>query len=233
MEIPATPSTAPQQHTPDLLLVHVGHTIWDNLPVLLLSSMLLVTVAYPALFLATTVSWLVGWPLLMLCLCPIWAGTIAASDRLLDGDVVSARALLALIRRSIPTGLRIGSVPAAVGTMLLAALQLLASSEHAWWIAAPFLLGVGMALVIAISLVPVFSLANQTDLRGPALWLTSAGIAFRQPVPVLGTLTLLGMMVWTSMMLGPAVLIASAPLGLLCAGIIRQAQGRLHCGSAT
>lgn len=224
MDISAKSTTASAPDRSDLLLIHIGHTIWDSLPQLLFASMLIATVAWPALFLATVMSWLIAWPVLVLCICPIWAGTVAAGDRLLDGNTLTLRTLVALIRQSARRGLGIGVVPAVLGTALLASFQILASNPNARWIAAPFLLGIGLAIVVSIALIPVFSLANRSDLRGPALWLASAGVAIVQPVPVLGTLTLVGMMVWATMVLGPSVLIISAPLGVLSAGIVREAQ---------
>lgn len=223
MDASANRNPGPRSDTPDLLLVHIGHTIWDSPPRLMFASMLLVTVAWPAIFLATAISWLIAWPVLVLCICPIWAGIIAASDRLLDGDIVTVSGLFALIRQSATSGLRIGIVPAVVGTALLALLQLLAADPNAPWIAAPVLLGIGLAIVVSVALVPVFSLANRSELRGSALWLASIGIAIIRPIPVLGTLTLITMMLWVTMVLGPAVLIAAAPLGVVCAGIVREA----------
>ena len=224
MDISAESTTPRAPDEPDLLLKRIGHTIWDSLPQLLFASMLVMTVAWPALFLATAVSWLIAWPVLVLSVCPVWAGTIAAGDHLLDGNTLTLRMLATLIRQSARSGLRIGVVPAAVGIGLLAAFRILASNSNANWVAAPILLGIGLAIVVSIALIPVFSLANRSDLRGSGLWLESAGVAIVQPIPVLGTLTLAGMMLWATMVLGPAALIASAPLGVLSAGIVREEQ---------
>lgn len=228
MDISAKSTTAPTPDGPDLLLKHIGHTIWDSLPQLLFASMLVATIAWPAVFLATAVSWLIAWPVLVLSVCPIWAGTVAAGEHLLDGNTLTLRMLAILIRKSARSGFRIGVVPAVVGIGLLAALQILASS-NAGWIAAPFLLGIGLAIVVSIALIPVFSLANRSDLRGSELWLASAGVAIAQPIPVLGTLTLVGMMLWATVVLGPSTLIASAPLGVLIAGIVREGQPSSVC----
>jgi len=232
MDISAKSTTAPAPDRPELLLKHVGHTIWDNLPPVLFTSMLVMTAALPGLFLASVMPWLIAWPVLVLSVSPIWAATVAAGDHLLDGNTLTLRLLATLIRKSARSGLRIGIVPAGVGIGLLAAHQVLASSK-AGWIAAPFLLGIGLAIGVSIALIPVFSLANRSNLRGPALWLTSAGIAIVWPIPVLGTLTLVVMMVWATMVLGPSALLASAPLGVLSAGIVREAHPHPHLTSPT
>lgn len=217
----------------DRLVAHAGRTIWENLPQLLVMSVLLLAAAFPALYLATAIGWLVAWPLLVLGMAPVWAGVMAASLRLLDGDAVTSRQALVLVGRHGAAGLRIALVPAIVGAALLGCLDILDRRPDAGWVAIPFLLGLGLAIVIALALVPIFTVAIETGLTGVPLWLTSAGIAFARAIPVLGTALLFGMMAWLATVIGPVALLALAPLAGLAAAVAREALASAGtCGPA-
>ena len=207
----------------DRLLVHVGKTIWDNLPQLLFASVLLMLAAYPALFVATGALWQLAWPAFVLCAGPVWIGTIAASGRLLDGDALTIRALVSLIRRYARTGITISIVPALAGAALAGSYSLVDRNPEHGWLVAPLLLGVGFAIVLCVALVGIFTIATERGLSGTDLWLASVGVAISQPVPVLGTLTLFGVVIWVTAVFGPVVLVALAPLAVLCSAITRDA----------
>lgn len=207
----------------DHLVRLAGATIWANVLPLLFMSMLLSIATVPALYLATAMGWLVAWPVLATGVAPVWAGVMAASARLLEGDAVTNRQTLALVRRHGRAGLRIGLVPAIVGTLLLGCLAILDRQPQAGWVAVPLLLGLGIAIVVALALVPIFTVAAEAGLTGVPLWLTSAGIAFANPFSTIGTALLLGMVVWGAAGIGPAALLGLAPLAVLGAAVSRHA----------
>ncbi len=205
------------------MLLHVGRTLWDNVPATFFASVLLLIAASPALLVATGGSWVIAWPLLLLCTGPVWAGIVAVSGRLLDGDAVTLPAMLELIRRRAWAGIRIGIVPAIVGMIQFGSLQLLDQNPHAGWIVIPLLLDLGVAIVVSTSLVSIFTLSVARGATGAELWLASAGVTISRPIPVLGTLSLFGLVAWVAAMAGPLALIAVAPLAVLCAAVTRDA----------
>ncbi|MDQ3657268.1 MAG: hypothetical protein M3457_19615 [Chloroflexota bacterium] len=207
----------------DDLLPHVGGTIRDNVASLLLASILLMAAAYPALFLASGASWAVAWPVLVLCAAPVWAGIIASCGRLLDGDAVSPREVMRAIHRQARTGIGIGVAPAIAGVILLGSIAIMDRHPDAGWLAVPLLLDLGLAIVIGLAMVPIFAIAAMCKLSGIDLWLASAGVVIARPVPVLGIVTLFGIVLWLSAVLGPVTLLALAPLAVLCTAITRGA----------
>lgn len=217
-----TPERSREPNRSDRLLLHVGWTIWDNVSQLLFASMLLLIAAYPALFLATGTSWSLAWPVLMLSAGPVWAGVVAASGRLLDDDAISNRMLLDLIRVHAWQGLRISVVPTIAGTVMLGSLHLLDRNPDAVWLAFPLLLDLGVAIVVSTSLVTIFTLSGEHDATAADLWLASATMTISRPIPVLGTLTLFGLVAWMAAVFGPVALIAVAPLAVLCAAVVRD-----------
>lgn len=226
MDAPATsrPATG-GSHDSDHLLLHVGRTLWDNLPASCAASVLMLIAAAPGLFLVTGISWLVGWPLLLLCTGSVWAGITAASGRLLDGDAVTLPAMLGLVRQHAWTGIRISVIPAIVGLILLGSLEMLDRNPHAGWIVIPLLLDLGVAIVVFTSLVTIFTLATSTPAPTSAdLWLASAAVTISRPIPVLGTLALVGLVLSLAAMIGPVALIALGPLAMLCVAVTRDAR---------
>lgn len=219
-----------QEDDSNRLLLQAGRTIWDNAPQLLFMSVLLLIAALPSLYLATATSWAIAWPLLMMCTGPVWAGIVAATARMLDGDAVGSRAVLALIRRHGLGGARIGLVPAIAGAILIGSYEIMERQPEATWLAVPLLLDLGIAIVVALALVPIFAIAASRGLSGVDLWLASAGLAFANPFPVLGTATLFGAVAWTTSMIGPVALLALAPLAVLATAVTRDTLDGGHAG---
>lgn len=214
------------QDAPDSLLPQVGRTIWDNTPVLLVGSLLVSAAAAPGLVLATGSWWALGWPVLVLGAGSVWAGIVAVAGRLLDGDGVTLAGLLRDVRRHAGAGTRIAVVPAVVGGILFGTLEALDRTPDAGWLAAALLLDAGGAIVVATSLVSVFTLAVERGLAGRRLWLASAGVTITRPAPVLGTVTLAMMTAWIAMVAGPVALVLIAPLAVLGAAVSRHALAR-------
>jgi hypothetical protein len=212
-----------QEEDADLLLIQVGRTILDNAPALLFGSALLLAAAWPGLFLASGASWAIAWPALMLCTGPVWTGVVAMAGQLLEGDAVTARGLLGLLRRHAGAGFRIALLPAVVGGILFGAIELLDRNPDARWLAVPLLLDAGAVIVTVTSLVSVFSLTVMRGLTGIDLWLTSAAVTISRPVPVLGTVTLFGIVGWLALAFGPAALVLLGPLAVLAAAVTREA----------
>ncbi len=220
----------PGENVSDHLVRHAGETIWANVPPLLFMSGLLLAAALPALYLATAIGWTIAWSLLTLGTSPVWAAVMAASDRLIEGDAVTNRQVLALVRRHGRAGLRIGLVPSIVGATLLGCFAILDRQPQAGWAVVPLLLGFGIAAVVALTLVPIFTVAANTGLTGVTLWLTSAGIAFANPFPMAGAALLAGMIVLGAASIGPVALLLLAPLAVLNAAVSRDALGRAQGG---
>lgn len=224
MDASAPSKRATASHGSDHMLIHVGRTLWDNVPAWCLASVLMLIAAAPALFLATGISWVIGWPVLLLCAGPVWAGIVATGARLLDGDACTLPTMLGLIRQHAWTGIRISMVPAIVGTILLGSFHLMGQNPDAGWIVIPLFLDLGVAIVVGTSLVTIHTLAIERRLHGAELWLGSAIVTISRPVPVLGTLTLVGLVTWVAAMVGPITLIAVAPLAMLCVAVTRDAR---------
>ncbi len=212
------------RHDSDHMVIHVGRTLWDNVPAACAASLLMLIAASPALFLAIGLSWVIGWPLLILGTGPVWAGIVAASGRLLDGDACTLPTMLGLIRQHAGSGIRISIVPAIVGLILLGSLEMLDQNPHAGWIMLPLFLDLGVAIVVSTSLVTIYALATERRATGAELWLASAIVTVSRPIPVLGTLTLFGLVAWVAAMVGPVALIAVAPLAMLCVAVTREAR---------
>jgi len=207
----------------DDLLPHVGGTIRDNVAPLLFASILLMAAAYPALFLASGASWTVAWPALVLCAAPVWAGIVASCGRLLDGDAVSPREVVRAIRRQARAGIGISVAPAAAGAILLGSIAIMDRNPDAGWLAVPLLLDLGLVIVIGLAMVPIFTVAAMRQVSGIDLWLASVGVVIARPVPVVGVLTMVGIVIWMSAVLGPVTLLALSPLAVLCTAITREA----------
>ncbi len=223
MNSPMTSNRTLESVDPDRLLPHVGGTIRDNVAPLLFASILLMAAAYPALFLASGASWTVAWPALVLCAAPVWAGIVASCGRLLDGDAVSPLAVMRAIRRQAGAGIGIGVAPAAAGVILLGSIAIMDRNPAAGWLVVPLLLDLGLVIVIGLAMVPIFTIAAMRQVSGIDLWLASVGVVIARPVPVVGVLTLVGIVLWLSAVLGPVTLLALAPLAVLCTAITREA----------
>lgn len=211
-------------HDTDHLIIQVGRMLWDNVPASCIASVLVLIVAAPALMVAVGISWVLGWPLLVLGTGSIWAGIVAANARLLDGDACPLPAMLGLIRLHGSTGFRIAIVPAVVGTILLGSLHLMNQNPDAGWIVIPMFLDIGVAIVVGTSLVTIYTVGIERHATGADLWLASAIVTIIRPVPVLGTLTLFGLVAWVTAMVGPIALIAVSPLAMLCVAVTREAR---------
>jgi len=223
MNSPMTSNRTLESVDADDLLPHVGGTIRDNVAPLLFASILLMVAAWPALFLAGGASWTVAWPALVLCAAPVWAGIVASCGRLLDGDAVSPLAVMRAILRQAGAGIGIGVAPAAAGVILLGSIAIMDRNPAAGWLVVPLLLDLGLVIVIGLAMVPIFTIAAMRQVSGIDLWLASVGVVIARPVPVVGVLTLVGIVLWLSAVLGPVTLLALAPLAVLCTAITREA----------
>lgn len=220
---PMTSNRPPESVDAEGLLPHVGHTILDNIAPLLFASILLMAAAYPALLLASGASWAVAWPLLMLCAGPVWAGIVATCGRLLDGDAVGPLDVVRAVRCQARAGIAIGVAPAVAGAILLGSIAIMDRNPVAGWLAVPLLLDLGLVIVIALTMVPIFVIAAMRQMSGIDLWLAGVGVVIARPVPVVGIMTLFGIVLWMSAVFGPVMLLALAPLAVLCTAITRGA----------
>jgi len=198
------------------LLLQVGLTIRDNFHTLAGLSLVFLAAALPWVVLATLTSWAVAWAPLVLATSPVWAAIVTGADRLLVGEASPWRTTGGDLSRLAWPAVRIGIVPALCGTVVLA---LGTGSDNAVWQDALLLATLGITAAVVVLLIPAIPLAVRHGLSGPVLWQTSAVVVVRRPMQVLGTVALTGIGLWLTLTFGPAVLLGTAPLGVLVAAI--------------
>jgi hypothetical protein len=189
--------------------------------------------ALPWVVLATLMSWAVAWPLLVLTVAPVWATIVACADRLLLGDAVGWRMISGDFRRLWRRAQCHSSPPAVCGTVLLVVAS---GAFDAQWKGLVVLAVAGTGVALLVLAIPATPLSNRHALSGAALWETSAAVVVRRPMQVLGTVTLAAIGLWMTLMFGPAVLLGTAPFGVLVAAITQpdpetpSEQGRFIAG---
>ncbi len=216
--------TVPRDKTPtpltddgsNRLLLEVAFTIRDNLHTLCAMSLVFLGAALPWVVLATLTSWTIAWPLLVLATSPVWAAIVAVADRLLLGDAVGWRMIAGEFRRLWRGAVVNGMVPAMCGTVLLGVAS---AAFNAQWNGMAVLAAAGTGAALLVLAIPATPLSNRHALSGLALWETSAAVVTRRPAQVLGTVTLAAMGLWLTLAFGPAVLLGTAPFGVLVAAI--------------
>ncbi|MET1005961.1 MAG: hypothetical protein ABWX96_10445, partial [Propionibacteriaceae bacterium] len=169
--------------------------LWPNLPLLLLGSVLV------------SVAWLLvravapGLSLLAVILhgvltVPTFAALLWSCQVLLTGEHVRVATLFATLVRRYPTTVRASLPLTAVVLLTFSAFDVWHVSGQAW-----MLVSVGLGLSASVLALYSWILALPYAVRTPSQpvkrwWLVGFFTATRNPVPVLGVLSLLGLSVW-------------------------------------
>lgn len=167
--------------------IWVGRTIWDNLFLLLVMDAVLFVGAVPAISLFFTGGFLLAPLLAALTLGPLWAGTIAVTDRLIQDEAVSLRKFAQNVRCYARHGITVSMIPALVVTAPLATLTILQARPNEQWLFIPLFVSSTVSTLVFLAGFSVFSLATTGNLRGRALWRVSIALVVANPVITLGT----------------------------------------------
>lgn len=176
------------------LPIWVGRTIWDNLFLLLAMDAVLFVGAIPAIALSFTGGFLLAPLSAALTLGPLWAGTVAVTDRLIQDEVVSLRKYAKHVYCYARRGVAVSMVPAFVATAPLAALTILQVRPNERWLFIPLFVSGTVSTLVFLAAFSAFSLATTGNLRGQALWRESLAIVVTSPVITLGTVGILVIM---------------------------------------
>jgi uncharacterized membrane protein YesL len=187
MNLPQMAAVEPDAEHPQLP-VWVGRTIWDNLFLLLVMDAVLFVGAIPTIVLSFTGGFLLAPLLAALTLGPLWAGTIAVTDRLIQDEAVSLRKFAKSVRCHARHGITVSVVPALVVTGALAALAVLQVRPNEKWLFIPLFVSGSVSTLVFLAGLSAFSLATTGNLRGQTLWRVSIMVVVTSPVITLGTL---------------------------------------------
>ncbi|MDQ3613569.1 MAG: hypothetical protein M3412_04490 [Chloroflexota bacterium] len=207
--------------TPDSLdLSEIGRRIWDNLPLLLFIGLVLAASVLPVLLVASAGLAIVAFPVAVLTCGPVWAGIVAAADRLNLDAPVSVKAFFRLVCQHAVAGILVTLVPALLATALLGTISLWATNPESRWLLLPLLLDCSLAILVLASGVAVYSLATTSGLRGWNLWRASLAVAVASPLATVGSLTLFALSGLLLSHLAPLLLpVILAPFAVLSSAI--------------
>jgi len=203
------------------LLIHVGKTIWTNALLLFVLSALCLAAFAPFVLAASAAGWLALWGPMVLCTAPFWALVVSAGNRLLDGYGVAMSELPALWRRKAGIACRVALTPALVGTAVLALLSLSSSHPSSFVFRIAVLLALGVLLSIALLIGPAMCAATRFEVGAASAWTLGARQLIAAPVQQLGLVGCFAVVCWLAIAIGPVLLLALGPLGVLTAALGR------------
>ena len=176
----------------------VAGCVWSNLPVLLAMDAVLVVAAVPAVLLALSGGYLLA-PLVAAALVgPVWAGTVATTDRIVRGDAPSVRMFVTELRRYARRGLALAVVAAVVATAAVATSATFAANPRERWLLVPYFVDLSVLTLLLVAGLSAFSLATSAGLRGWTLVRASLEVAAAHKLAAAGTVglvILLGLLV--------------------------------------
>lgn len=203
-------------------------SLWPSLPTWLTASVLICGTSGATLLAGagvTPVTLLLGAALTG----PAWAATVAAAACALDGEQVSVRTYVGLLRRHAWAGVRTAAVPACIGALELVTVEMLRARPDQTWLYVPVTVGALACLAVALAAVFAFPLRLRHGLSGRALWLTAASVVAVAPVVPLGVLAAVTLAVLSGTELSASLLLLMpAPLALLDVVAARSATARVH-----
>lgn len=210
------------------LLITVAWTLWDNALLLIVCSLLLVSVLVPFVVAASAAGWLFVWAPMVLASAPVWLAVVAVADRLLDGDGVGVRDAPSVIARYWRVAVKLALVPAALGALALGLLDVSSSGNAS--IARVVLPGALSGLLVSAILIgPAFAFAARSSAGAPDAWVMAARLVVRRPMQQIGLVACVGILLWLTVVIGPAMLLGASPLAVLTAALARTPTN----GSAT
>jgi uncharacterized membrane protein YesL len=178
------------EHT-SRLPVWVGKTIWSNLPLLLAMDAVIFIGAVPAVALFFGGGFLLAPLVGALTLGPLWAGTVASTDRMIRDEAVSLRTFAKKVRSHAARGVRVSLIPAIVITAILGTLAILETRPDARWLFIPLFVDASVLILVLLAGFSAFSLVTTGGLKGWTLWRTSFQVVAANPMTTLGTMALL------------------------------------------
>lgn len=154
---------------------------------------------------------------------PVWLGATATCARLLAGDPRGPWHLFGAIWRHGRTGIGLALLPAAVATLLLGSLGILAARPEQRWLLVPIAVDVAALTVIGLGGIAVFPLAVMTESRGRQRWLIALALAGRGPVTTAGITAIVVLLILAARHVTPFLaLVMMAPLCLLMTAVSRH-----------
>lgn len=203
------------------LLVHAGKTIWTNALLLFVLSALCLAVFTPFVLAASAAGWLAVWGPMVLCTAPFWALVVATGNRLLDGYGVAMSELPALWRRTAGIACRVALAPAVIGTAVLALLSLASGHPSSFVLRIFVFLALGVLFSIVLLIGPAMCAATRFEVGAASAWTLGARQLIAAPVQQLGLVGCFAIVCWLAIAVGPVLLLALGPLGVLTAALGR------------
>lgn len=200
----------------------VTGVLWQNLPVVVVSTLLCTLTLIPGFALSPGFTPL-GVVSAFVFGSPAWAATIAATDRIASGDEVTIGEYLGRIRPLAVPAWRTAVVPTALMTSSLVSSMTYEATDEKLFLVCAIVTG-GAAVVVAFASTQVFSLRTATHLTGRHLWYLASVLALSRPMLTLGVaafavLGLLASVNWSA----SALILIPGPLALLCSVVSRAA----------
>ena len=189
--------------------------LWQQLPLLATSGVLICTASALVVFLSPGLSPVTAL-LAAFVIAPVWAAVIATTDGVVREDRGGVPVLMRNLRRHALGGLWVGVVPGGVIAVGLANWQLYRGGLV---LLLPLAVSGCASVLLLLASCYAFSLRVTAGLRGKHLWFTALHLVARAPLVPLGVLALvfvalvLGTSVSASLLLlapGPVALFASA-----------------------
>jgi len=197
--------------------------VWVNFPTLVVATLVCTVSLVPGFVLSPGIT-----PIAVICaVCfgaPVWAATIAMTDRITASDEVTISEFFLAIRTRALDAWRTAAVPAAVVVCALAALVAYTRTPSVALLV-PLVVAGAASVVILMAATQVFSLRAAGTWRGKHLWWAATVLALSYPWLTLGVMAfgLLGLLAGIHWAVSIMFLVP-APLALLCSVASRTAR---------
>jgi len=189
---------------------------WPNLPMMFVSSTIVCIATVAAIALAPSVSPL-SLLLWVVVIGPAFAGLVAQLDEAICGhDDPPVFSYFRYLRRSWRRGLVLGVIPAVTGGLTLVALEVY-HRTGSWVALVPASIsGAFTVLGLITYLVAMPITAEYATIRMRALVIASLLVVSRAPVPIIGALSVAGVIGWAAAQFSAAIiLLLPGPLALV------------------
>ncbi|MGH3488880.1 MAG: hypothetical protein ACRDP8_13330 [Actinopolymorphaceae bacterium] len=169
----------------------VATTVWTNLPLLLAIDVCMVVAAVPALV-AVLVGGHLAAPLIAaVTLGPLWAATVATTDRMVRDEPVSLQAFGSALRRHAGRGVRLGVVAGTAVTAFLGTVATLAVNPGQRWLLVPLAADGAVMVLLGLVGLTAFTLTTSGGLRGWVLVRVALEAVTAHRMPVAGAVALI------------------------------------------
>jgi hypothetical protein len=203
-------------------LVQLGKAIWAEMPLMMAANLLLTIVLSVSVVIGLTIPPL-GPILAAVAVAPVWLGTVAICDLVLNGDGPGFVDLLRQIRLRARTAITISVAPAVVAVILVLSLGLLGEHSDQQWLWGPIAIDAVVLSVLMLGTFTIFPLALWSTLTGRARWVEALALAGKHLVATLGMAALVVLLGISIRFTGPFLaLIMSAPIAMLSTATVRN-----------